>query len=106
MNITKSDYKEILKYYGEKVEEKEKIKSLRERVERKIAEKLCSCIKKVDNSKSKDESRPIAICTNHIVLKKNLKIEKFKCKKGAKLTGKKKLIKTNKTIKLGKGYFK
>ena len=43
-----------------------------------LANKLCSCIKKVD---SKDEKRSIAICVNSMFKNRGLKLQKFSCKK-------------------------
>ena len=43
-----------------------------------LANKLCSCIKKVD---SKDEKRSIAICVNSMFKKRGLKLQRFTCKK-------------------------
>ena len=97
MYLSKDDYLEILRYYNIDVDQKSRITSLKKMVEEIIAQKLCSCIKKVDNSKhEKDEARPIAICTDSVVTKKNLKINSFKCKKKMTLTGDKK----NKLTKL------
>ena len=105
MQLTKQDYLEILKYYKIQLDSNFSISYLKKMVEKIIAKKLCSCIKKVDNSKYKDETRPIAICTNSVVTKKNLKINKFTCKKKKALVGDKnnKLTKlSNKTITLKK----
>ena len=105
MQLTKYDYLEILNYYKIPLKNDFTISYLKKMVEKIIAKKLCSCIKKVDNSKYKDETRPIAICTNSVVSKKNLKINKFTCKKRKRLIGDKnnKLTKqSNQTIKLKK----
>jgi hypothetical protein len=98
MNIKKSEYIEILKYYNVNLDDKKyKIKDLRSKVEEIVAKKICNCIKKV---KDTYKNKVIGICENSVVNKKNLKINGFRCKKGAKLTGKKKLIKTCETLKL------
>ena len=105
MHLNKEDYLEILRYYKIPLDKSFKLPYLRNLVEKIIAKKLCSCIKKVDNSKYKDEQRPIAICTNSVVTKKQLKINRFTCKRKKALVGDKnnKLIKTtNKTITLKK----
>ena len=52
--------------------------------EKIIAEKLCSCIKKVPN-KDLPESRAIGICNWSVVQKKNIGIYKFSCKKKKEL---------------------
>ena len=66
-----------------------------------LATKLCRCIKKVSSPKN-DEKRAIGICRSSVVKKKNLKINKFRCKKKASLvsfkTTKKKLKKIHRSI--------
>ena len=87
MKLNKSDYISILKYYNINYLNKSsvEIKNLAEEI---IADKLCSCIKKVNN-KSNNESRAIAICRNNVINKKGYKINRFTCKKKPKLFNKK-----------------
>jgi hypothetical protein len=67
---------------------------LEEEAENILSEKLCKCIKKVeDKVKMKNESRAIGICTKTIFNRKGLTRGKFKC------TGKKRFVKFNKTRK-------
>lgn len=103
MDLDKEDYLNILKFYNIKLDYHFNLSYLKKLVEKIIAKKLCSCIKKVDNTKYEDEERPIAICINSVVTKKRLKIGKFTCKKKKTLLGKNKLMKlTDNTILLKK----
>ena len=88
MNLTKSDYKEILKYYNIHFSDNLPITLLRKMAEKIIAEKLCSCFKKVPN-KDQPESRAIGICNYSVVKRKNLKINGITCKKRPQLKSKK-----------------
>ena len=87
MNLTTTDYKNILKYY--KIADTQlKPREIKEKAEHLLATKLCKCIKKV-SAKRKSEAKAIAICNNSVIKKKKLAIFKFTCKKGAKLLPKK-----------------
>lgn len=105
--ITK-DYIEILKYYNIPIPKKTKKnrKQIKKIAEAILAEKLCRCIKVVDNTKLKDEQRAIAICINSVIQKKKLKVHSFTCKKKKQLKSKNKnipvLSKTVKQFKLKK----
>jgi hypothetical protein len=79
MNLTKADYIKILDYYNVafKNTSTSHVKKLAERI---IAEKLCSCIKKVPNANN-PESRAIGICIYSVLQRKHLKINGFSCKK-------------------------
>ena len=88
MKLTKDDYINILEYYNIKINKNLSFSSLKKLVEKIIAEKLCSCIKKVPNE-NLPESRAIEICNYSVVKGKNLKINGFTCKK-------KKMLKTTK----------
>ena len=72
-----------------------------------LATKLCRCIKKVSPPK-KDKKRAIGICRSSVIKKKNLKINKFRCKKKPSLvsfkTTKKKLKKVNRNLTIKKKY--
>ena len=92
--LTTEDYKTVLKYYEKNIpSDKNKIKQMAEDI---ISQKLCSCIKKINNTYTQQASS-IGICKNSVLKKKNLSIHKFKCAKNkAYLLGKtrsKKLMK-------------
>ena len=84
MKLTKNDYINIMEFYNIKDISNLSYKEIKNQAEEIIALKLCSCIKKID-PKLQNESRAIAICTNNIVNKKGLKINRFTCKKRPKL---------------------
>ena len=85
MNLTKSDYKNILMYYNINFSDNLSLTTLKKMVEKIIAEKLCRCIKKVPNENN-PESRAIGICNYSVIKRKNLKINSFTCKNKPKLT--------------------
>jgi uncharacterized UBP type Zn finger protein len=95
MRLSLNDYKSILNYYNIDISAMKNI-TIKNKAESILAEKLCRCIKSIDNPKT------IAVCKNSVFTKKNLKISKFSCKKKAKLlTSKKNTLKLRKTsIKL------
>ena len=79
--LTKSDYMKILTYYDIKVPKTtDKIKQDAEKV---LAEKLCSCIKKVNPV---NEAKSIGVCTRSIFNRKQLKRGTFRCKRGRKVS--------------------
>ena len=99
MRLSLNDYISILKFYKIDVSHM-KQKTIKQKAEAILAEKLCRCIKKVDkslkeenkynkkknkSSKKTTESRAIAICKNSIFTKKNITAAKFKCKGTARL---------------------
>lgn len=100
MKLNKNDYISILQYYNIHHSDKSliEIKNLAEEI---IADKLCSCIKKV-KPETKNESRAIAICRSSIINKKGFKINRFTCKKKTKLFDKKYKISKNKKSKISK----
>ena len=86
MKLTKKDYIEILDFYEVNYSKDLPIKLLKNLVEKKIAEKLCSCIKKVQNKyNSKTENRAIGICNYSVIQRKNIKIHGVSCKKKKEL---------------------
>ena len=97
MNLTKEDYINILNYYNIKINSNTPFSSIKKMAENIIAQKLCSCIKKVPNP-SKKESHAIGICNHSVLQRKHLKINGFSCKKRMMLktskTNKNKLTKT------------
>ena len=72
--LTKKDYTNILRYYNQDIPDD--IDDMKKRTGEILAEKLCSCIKKVNY---KNEAASIAICTKNIFNKKGLKRGKFNC---------------------------
>jgi hypothetical protein len=88
--LTNRDYIQLLNFY--QVEIPKNKQKLREVAEKLMAQKLCSCIKKVAPTV---EIEPLAIgaCTRTIFTRKNLRRNKFQCKKRRYL----KFTKRNKT---------
>ena len=86
--MTHKDNLAILAFYGEdsSTMSRKQAKSAAEGI---LAEKLCRCIKKV-GAEDKDETRSIAICTDSVLRKKNLRSYGFRCKKKPMLLGSKK----------------
>ena len=81
MNLTKEDYIKILNYYNINYYKKSS-KYIKRKAETILADKLCKCIKKVNNNNdNSDESRAIGICKNSVLTKKHLTVGKFSCKK-------------------------
>jgi hypothetical protein len=103
MNLSKSDYKQLLNYYAIQTKSNSSLSSLKKAAEKIIAQKLCSCVKKVPN-KNQPESRAIGICNYSIIQQKNLKINGFTCKKKMTLktssTNKQKLMKNGSQLTL------
>lgn len=83
--MTHKDYLAILAFYGKDASTISK-KEAKKAAEKILAEKLCRCIKKVRGN-DKDESKAIAICTDSVLRKKNLRSKKFRCKKKPMLLG-------------------
>lgn len=94
--LAQTDYITILKFYNVPFDEttpKNVIKTLAEDI---LANKLCKCIKKVQNkNKTLKEPRAIAICKTSVLHKKGLQEFTFSCKKKPQFIPKK-----NTTIKL------
>ena len=88
MKLNKQDYLDILNFYNINYSKELPLKLLKKMTEKIVAEKLCSCIKKVPN-KNQPESRAIGICNYSVVKRKNLKINGFTCKKKKELKEKK-----------------
>jgi len=89
MKLSREDYIKILDYYGIK-HQGASVTTIKSKAERVLADKLCRCIKRVDNtrsnksknSKSKNnESRAIAICRDSVLRRKGVtNAGKFSCK--------------------------
>jgi hypothetical protein len=89
--LTDADYKTIILHYGEKLPRSVQLrKKLGEHL---IADKLCSCIKKITKSSRKNKSRSIGICTYSVIKNRGMKFSNFSCKR-------KKLKKLQKTRKI------
>jgi hypothetical protein len=89
--LTDADYKTIILHYKENLPKSAKLR--KKRAERLMADKLCSCIKKITKSSKKNKSRSIGICTYSVIKNRGMKFKKFSCKK-------KKLKKLQKTRKI------
>ena len=95
--LNQNDYIKILNYYDIPISSKDSSKTIKNKAETILAEKLCKCIKKVKKSdgvdsgsddndnQSESESKAIAICSNSIFEKKGLERGLFDCKKKPKL---------------------
>ncbi len=79
------DYKIILDFYDISYSGKSNY-LIKKSAEEILAKKLCRCIKKLD----KKEDRPVSICNKSIFTNRNLKYNRFTCKKRPKLIGNKK----------------
>ena len=80
MRLLKEDYISILNFYNIKNNEHKSKKTLKNIVENKLAQKLCSCINKVPN-KGHPKSRAVGICKYSVINRKNINIYNFTCKK-------------------------
>lgn len=90
-NLTQKDYMKILEFYDKTIPKSKRL--LEEEAENILSEKLCKCIKKVeDKVKMTNEARAIGICTKTIFNRKGLTRGKFNCKG-------KRTLKFNKTKK-------
>tara|TARA_B100000131_G_scaffold234497_1_gene226410 strand:- start:45 stop:410 length:366 start_codon:yes stop_codon:yes gene_type:complete len=105
--LENKDYLSILSFYNLKTPKragKIDYKKVEEMAERKLADKLCRCIKKVHKSrknKKESEARAVAICSESVIKRKGLKYNGFKCKKRARFLSK---TKKNRLYKVkGKG---
>ena len=91
-NLNQKDYIKILEFYNKTIPKSKRL--LEEEAENILSEKLCKCIKKVENNvKMNNEARAIGICTKTIFNRKGLTRGKFNCK------GKNR-VKFNKTKKI------
>jgi hypothetical protein len=87
MSLTKQDYIKVLRFYKKEIPST--FKEIKAESEKILANKLCRCIKKIDNG---NEAKSIGICTRSIFNSKKLTRGKFKCKEG-------RFVKFNKTKK-------
>jgi len=70
--LKNKDYINILKFYKMNIPKSKRL--LKKQAENILSEKLCRCIKKVGEPKS------LAICTESIFKRKNLKRGRFSCR--------------------------
>lgn len=91
MELSNSDYKKILSFYNQPIPKSERL--LKISAEKILADKLCTCIKKV--SPYGEESRAIGICTNAVLNRKGIRRGNFTCKKKRKING---LVKIKKNL--------
>lgn len=89
MKLTKQDYLTILNYYNIDGLESKKLKEIKEQAENILAEKLCKCIKKIQEPKDINEPRSIAICRKSVLNNKGIKASNFTCKKKPRFIKKK-----------------
>lgn len=82
--LTKKDYQVILNYYGVQTSGL-KIQAMRNAALDILANKLCRCIKKV----SDDKSKSVPICKDSVFGKKGLEVSRFKCDEKPRLIPKK-----------------
>lgn len=91
MELSNSDYKKILDFYNQPIPKSERL--LKNSAEKILADKLCSCIKKV--SPYGEESRAIGICTKNVLNGKGIRRGNFTCKKSRKINS---LVKIKKNL--------
>lgn len=86
IKLSKQDYINIIEYYGLEYNINSKLSTIKALVDKIIAQKLCSCIKKVKNKyKNEPESKANGICNYSVIKRKNINIYKYTCKKKPKL---------------------
>jgi hypothetical protein len=89
--LNKNDYEKILNYYNLPVSNKDSYKKIKNKAEQILAEKLCKCIKKVQNDsevsngENNNESKAIAICNDNIFRRKGIRHAAFTCRNKARL---------------------
>jgi len=101
MKLNLSDYKKILDFYNINYSHMNH-SLIKNKAEGMLANKLCRCIKKVNKKqkstpKRRRESHSIGVCKKSVFTRKNLKINKFKCKNGPRL-----IASANKKVKLAR----
>lgn len=86
INITGTDYKVILNFYGIP-HANLNAAEIKKAAEAILGSKMCKCIKRVQKSRfpPADESDAIAICKNSVLTKKKLRVYNFQCKGSYKL---------------------
>ena len=90
--LKKIDYIKILNYYSIPISSTDSSKTIKNKAEEILANKLCKCIKKVKKTDTdidtetptEAESKSIGICSDSIFRRKGLKHGAFTCKKHPK----------------------
>ena len=96
--LKKNDYIKILNYYNIPITPTDSSKTIKNKAEEILADKLCKCIKKVKKTDDDDddyyetdgetpseaESKAIGICSDSIFRRKGLKHSGFTCKRRPK----------------------
>ena len=93
MSLSEKDHELIITHYGKIMPKTKQAK--KNKAERIVAQKLCSCTKKITN-KSRNKplrARAIGICSYSVVKNRGMKHHGFKCSKRSKI---KRLSKTRK----------
>ena len=93
MSLSEKDHELIIGHYGKVIPRTKKGK--KSKAERLVAQKLCSCIKKVLKKSRKKalRARAIGICSYSVVKNRGMKHHGFTCSKKSKI---KRLSKTRK----------
>ena len=96
MSLSRSDYIKILKFYKMRIPST--TKTMKNKAEQILAEKLCKCIKKVGIN---NEPKAIGVCTRTVINNKGLSRGSFRCVKkySSQSKRKKQFITLNKTKK-------
>ena len=85
MSLSKTDYIKILKFYNIRIPNT--TKTMKNKAEQILAEKLCKCIKNVGVN---NEPKAIGICTRTVINNKGLYRGTFRCIKKHSLQSKRK----------------
>jgi hypothetical protein len=95
IRLNNKDYISILNYYNINIPKSKKL--IKQKAEKIMAEKLCKCIKKLDN---KYDAKSIGICTKTIFNRKGYIRGQFQCKKNQSIKIRKNKTRKNKTKKI------
>ncbi len=95
MSLSEKDHELIIQHYGKVIPRTKRGK--KSKAERLVAQKLCSCIKKITKKSRKKpvRSRAIGICSYSVVKNRGMKHHGFTCSKKSKI---KRLSKTRKIV--------
>ena len=95
MSLSEKDHELIIQHYGKVIPRTKKAK--KSKAERLVAQKLCSCIKKITKKSRKKplRARAIGICSYSVVKNRGMKHHGFTCSKKSKI---KRLSKTRKIV--------
>lgn len=110
MRLTRADYIAILNYYHMPPDGLTSA-AIKKEAERLLAEKMCRCIKKLEKgykrrqrrfTRSTLRFRPIAICRDSVINKKNLRMYTFQCERPQQLNSPRQKRRTLKIFKTAK----